>query len=179
MPETNIPQSVASISPQADAPSALAENLARVEEAIRAACRAAQRPRAEVELMAVTKTHPAATIRAAAELGLTLIGENRVQEFSSKVLEVDALRAFGLRAHLIGHLQTNKAKYAVRLFDCVHSVDRLELAQELGRRTNIAGRKMNILIEVNVSGEQTKNGVPARNPAPLKVCRRVTSHQRK
>ena len=69
--------------------------------------------------------------------------------------------------HMIGHLQTNKAKYAVRLFDCVHSVDRLELAQELDRRAKTVSRKMNILVEVNVSGEKTKNGVPAAEAMAL------------
>jgi hypothetical protein len=68
---------------------------------------------------------------------------------------------------MIGHLQTNKAKYAVNLFDYIHSVDRIELAEEINKRAGLTGRKINILIEVNVSGEKTKNGVPAANASSL------------
>jgi pyridoxal phosphate enzyme (YggS family) len=94
-----------------------------------------------------------------------MLGENYVQEAKDKIA------AIGRRAewHMIGHLQTNKAKYAVKLFDYVHSVDRLELAQELDKRAGLIGRKLNILMEVNVSGEESKSGIPADDaPALIK-----------
>ncbi|MGV8056830.1 MAG: YggS family pyridoxal phosphate-dependent enzyme [Smithellaceae bacterium] len=128
-------------------------NLIRQRIAI-AAGRCARDPHS-VKLMAVTKTVPVDRILQAVDAGITLLGENYVQEAREKYDLING-RA---QLHLIGHLQTNKAKYAVRLFDYVHSVDRLELAQELDRRAKAASRKINILIEVNVSGEQTKNGI--------------------
>jgi uncharacterized pyridoxal phosphate-containing UPF0001 family protein len=96
---------------------ALAENLEQLEEAIARACVGAGRERAEVELMAVSKTYPAATVVEAAALGLTLFGENRVQEFAGKAIELEPLRvpaagASPIRVHLIGHLQSNKAQRA-------------------------------------------------------------------
>ena len=100
--------------------SRLAENLEKLEGAIADACRRANRRREDVELMAVSKTYPAETIAAAAALGLTLFGENRVQEFASKAPELETLLARSrqpVRVHLIGHLQSNKAARAVELFD--------------------------------------------------------------
>jgi pyridoxal phosphate enzyme (YggS family) len=111
----------------------------------------------------VTKTVPPERIRKAIEAGVTLLGENYVQEAKDKI----AFVGDAARWHMIGHLQTNKAKYAVKLFECIHSVDRLELAQELDRRAHLAGCKMEILVEINISGEQTKNGVPATRAADL------------
>lgn len=141
----------------------IAANISKIKQRIDAACARSGRDPHEVALMAVTKTVPAERIMQAVDAGITLLGENYVQEARDKH------ELLGGRAlmHLIGHLQTNKAKYAVKLFDCVHSVDRLELAQELDRRAKAAGRKMNVLIEVNVSGEQTKNGVPAAQTMEL------------
>ena len=110
----------------------LQHNLVQVEETIAAACRRAQRSRSEITLIAVTKMHPAAAIAAVAELGVTHIGENKVQEFDSKQSEWSALRsAHKLHAHLIGHLQSNKAARAVTLFDAIDSVDSLRLAERL------------------------------------------------
>src|ERR1035437_10109417 len=100
----------------------LAENLERLEAAITQACRRAGRGRGEVELMAVTKTYPAATVAEAAALGLRLFGENRVQEFAGKAPELELLckrDVKPIRVHLIGHLQSNKAARAVELFDGV------------------------------------------------------------
>jgi pyridoxal phosphate enzyme (YggS family) len=113
--------------------------------------------------LAVTKTIPAEYIIKAIDAGITMLGENYVQEAKEKIT------VLGQRAqwHMIGHLQTNKAKYAVNLFDYIHSVDRLELAQELDKRAGLIGRKINILIEVNVSGEKTKNGIPATTAIDL------------
>ena len=127
------------------------------------ACARSGRDPYSVKLMAVTKTVPVERILQAVESGITLLGENYVQEAREK----HDLVGGRAQMHMIGHLQTNKAKYAVRLFDCVHSVDRLELARELDRRAKAVGRKMNILVEVNVSGEKTKNGVPAAEAMAL------------
>jgi len=121
------------------------------------------RSSAEVRLMAVTKTINDEGIAAAMHAGVDIIGENYVQEAKRKLETLGK----GCEWHLIGRLQTNKAKYAVRLFDMIHSVDRLELAAEIDRRAAAAGHLMKILIEVNVSGEETKNGVPLADAADL------------
>lgn len=133
----------------------IAANIEKIKQRIAAACSRAGRDPHSVELMAVTKTVSTERILQAVDAGITLLGENYVQEAREK----QELLGGRARMHLIGHLQTNKAKYAVRLFDCVHSVDRLELAQELNKRAKAVNRTLDILIEVNVSGEQTKNGV--------------------
>ena len=133
----------------------IAANIEKIKQRIAAACARAGRDPHSVALMAVTKTVTTERILQAVDAGVTLLGENYVQEAREK----HELLGGRARMHLIGHLQTNKAKYAVRLFDCVHSVDRLELAQELDRRAKAVNRTVDILIEVNVSGEETKNGV--------------------
>ena len=141
---------------------ALSENLERLEAAIAAACRQAGRRRGEVELMAVSKTYPAATIAEAAALGLTLFGENRVQEFAAKrdgLLPKSARTVLGVRFHLIGHLQSNKAARAAELFDVVDSVDSLRLAERLNDAAARLERQLDALIEVNVGGEAAKSGV--------------------
>jgi hypothetical protein len=135
----------------------IAANINKIKQRIAVAAVRVGRDPHSIKLMAVTKTVPPERILKAIEAGVTLLGENYVQEAKDKI----ALIGDSARWHMIGHLQTNKAKYAVKLFDCIHSVDRLELAQELDRRARPGGSKINILVEVNVSGEQTKNGVPA------------------
>ena len=135
----------------------IAANIQKIKQKIAVAAVRAGRDPYSVRLMAVTKTVPPERIRGAIDAGVTLLGENYVQEAKDKIASIGA----GASWHMIGHLQTNKAKYAVKLFDFIHSVDRLELAQEIDRRARLAGRKMDILVEVNVSGEQTKNGIPA------------------
>ena len=145
----------------------LKENLERLEAAIKEACRRAGRPRREVELMAVSKTYPAATILAAAELGLRRFGENRVQEFAAKSSELAPWRAMGANAasdqpvlvHLIGHLQSNKAAKAAELFDAVDSVDSVRLAERLNEAAGKLHKRMPVLIEVKLSAEETKEGV--------------------
>src|SRR6185503_4999073 len=110
----------------------LAEVLRSLEETISEACIRAGRRREDVELMSVSKTYPAETIAEAAALGLTLFGENRVQEFAGKAEELKPLRSRGekpIRMHLIGHLQSNKAVRAAELFDAVDAVDSLRVAQ--------------------------------------------------
>src|SRR6202041_2021495 len=145
----------------------LEQNLHRLEESIAAACRKANRLRSEVELMAVSKTYPASTIVEAAELGLGLFGENRVQEFASKAPELASLRAglSGAEAdrpilvHLIGHLQSNKAARAVELFDAIDSVDSLRLAEKLHEAAAKLGKRLPILFEVKLSPEESKAGL--------------------
>jgi PLP dependent protein len=137
---------------------ALSENLERLEEQIAEACRQAGRQRTEVELMAVSKTYPAATIAEAAALGITLFGENRVQEFASKAVALGPKRE-SVKCHLIGHLQSNKAARAAELFDGVDSVDSLRLAERLNEAAGKLGKKLPVLIEVKLSPEETKAGL--------------------
>ncbi|MDP1991480.1 MAG: YggS family pyridoxal phosphate-dependent enzyme, partial [Syntrophales bacterium] len=114
------------------------------------------RPASAIRLMAGTKTEDDDRILAASRSGGEIIGDNYVQEAKRKIEKLGKSGEW----HLIGRLQTNKAKYAVHLFDMIHSVDRLELAAELDRRARAAGRIIPILIEVNVSGEESKSGIP-------------------
>ena len=142
--------------------SQLAENLEKLEAAIADACRRAGRRREDVELMAVSKTYPAETIAEAASLGLTLFGENRVQEFAGKARSAAALRSRGenpIRMHLIGHLQSNKAARAAELFDAVDPVDSLRVAQRLNDAAGKLGKRLPILLEVKLSPEETKEGL--------------------
>jgi len=138
----------------------LQTNLANVEASIAAACRAAGRTRAEVELVAVSKVHPTAAIVEALALGLRLFGENRVQEFAGKSAELAELGLRGqMRALLIGHLQSNKAAKAVEVFDGVDSVDSLKLAERLDEAAAKVGKKLPILLEIKLSPEESKAGL--------------------
>jgi pyridoxal phosphate enzyme (YggS family) len=148
----------------------LAENLAMLEDVIAAACRAAGRPRSEVELMAVTKTFPAETLIEAAALGLKLFGENRVQEWAAKSATLGPRResAERCRCHLIGHLQSNKAARAVEIFDGIDSLDSLRLAERLNGAAAKLGKHLPVLLEVKLSTEQTKAGIdPESSQAEL------------
>jgi len=111
-----------------------------------------------VRLMAVTKGFPRETVVEALEAGASLFGENRVQEAETKFTEL----AGRCETHLIGHLQTNKAKAAAALFDCVQSIDSLHTAQALDARCGELGRTMDVLLEMNTSGEASKSGFPGR-----------------
>ncbi|MEA2490742.1 MAG: dependent protein [Acidobacteriota bacterium] len=144
----------------------IAGNAAAVEQRIAAACDRAGRARTDVQLVAVTKTFPAADVSAAIAAGMTDVGENRVQEARDKQPLVTGSAGGGsARWHLIGHLQSNKAKDAVRLFDVIQTVDSLDLGQKLARAAEAAGKRPEILIEVNVGGEPQKAGVePADVP---------------
>ena len=141
-----------------DERSALAERLAAVHREIAQAADRAGRDAADVLLVAVTKTVPLERIRRAVEAGATDLGENRVQEAETKIPALGA--SPGPRWHLIGHLQTNKTGKALDLFDVIHSVDSLALAQTLSRRLVALGRTkpLDVLLEVNVAGEATKRG---------------------
>jgi pyridoxal phosphate enzyme (YggS family) len=133
----------------------VADKIRQIRESIAAAAHRSGRPPEAVRLMAVTKAVDDGRIREAILASVKIIGENYVQEAKRKLETMGKT----VQWHLIGHLQTNKAKVAVRLFDMIHSVDRMELALELDRRARAEGRVMEILIEVNAAGEETKNGV--------------------
>ena len=140
----------------------ISENIARIQEQIAAAANRAGRPKEDIALMAVTKTHPATKIRDAYDAGLRLFGENRVQEFAGK----GAALANLARAewHMIGHLQTNKAGKAVELFSAVDSVDSVKLAEKLNTAAQALGKTLPVLIEINIGGEGAKSGVAMDSP---------------
>jgi pyridoxal phosphate enzyme (YggS family) len=137
--------------------SVIEDNIREIRENIAEGALKSGRNPSEVKLMAVTKTVDDDRILEAIEAGVDIMGENYIQEAKRKIetMGVD------VKWHMIGHLQSNKAKYAVRLFDMIHSIDRMGLAAELDKRSAAAGRIMDILVEVNVSGEESKNGVGA------------------
>ena len=134
--------------------STIRENLLRVTERIERAARRVGRDPSEIKLVAVSKTVEASRIQEAIETGVSILGENYVQEAQKKIEEIGRPVAW----HFIGHLQTNKAKYAIRLFEMIHSLDSLPLAEELNRRAEQGGQVAKVMIEVNISGEATKFG---------------------
>ena len=136
-----------------------AERLAAVRARVTAACARAGRDPASVTLLGASKGVAAERLREAAAAGLRQLGENRVQEARSKMLALADVEP-RIEWHLIGHLQSNKAKPAAALFDWVHSVDSPALARELDRRAAESGRRLTVLVEVNTGGEASKFGVP-------------------
>jgi pyridoxal phosphate enzyme (YggS family) len=132
----------------------LAVNLEKIEQRIVAACQRAGRDRSSVTLLAVSKNHPPQTVGLAADLGLTLFGENKVQEGKAKI----GMCPGKLRWHLIGHLQSNKCRDAVHFFQMIQSVDSLALAEEINKWAEKSAKTMPVLLEVNVAGESTKFG---------------------
>ncbi|MBI5378974.1 MAG: YggS family pyridoxal phosphate-dependent enzyme [Nitrospirae bacterium] len=140
----------------------LDDRLRRVRQGIAQAADRAGRDPGSVTLVAVTKTVPVERIREAASLGHTVFGENRVQEARRKIPLLP-----GLTWHLVGHLQRNKAKYAVELFDLIHSVDGLPLAQEIDRQAGMRGKRQRVLLEVNLGGEAAKTGLSWEAALPL------------
>jgi pyridoxal phosphate enzyme (YggS family) len=141
----------------------IAANLASIHERIAAAANRAGRNPKEIALMAVSKTHPPERIREAYEAGLRVFGENRIQEFASKIGALQNLPA--AEWHMIGHLQTNKASKATELFHAVDSVDSLKLAEKLDAAARQLGKKLSLLLEINVGGEAAKSGVAPDSPA--------------
>ncbi len=137
-------------------PAELFSNLAAVRDRISAAERRSGRPAGSVTLIGVVKTLQAETIAAAVSLGLTDLGENKVQEAEQHQQQVERTQA---RWHMVGHLQRNKVGKALELFDVVHGVDDVDLAEALSRRAVAAGRVLPVLIEVNVSAEASKFGL--------------------
>jgi pyridoxal phosphate enzyme (YggS family) len=143
----------------------LPENLNSIQQRIRAACNRCDREPNSIMLLAVAKTQPPEVVSAAAELGLILFGENKVQEAKAKI----PLCPGKLRWHFIGHLQSNKCRDAVQLFQMIQSVDSLPLAREINKRADEAARTMPVLLEVSLAGEASKFGYkPERLLAELK-----------
>jgi len=134
--------------------SSIAESLDRVREQIASAAAKSGRSTDDVELVAITKTHPAEKVREAIEAGQTLFGESRVQEAHAKIPELSS----NLRWHFVGHLQKNKVRQALPLFEMIHSVDSLALAQDINRIAEEEGSFPRVLLEVNVAGEGSKFG---------------------
>jgi hypothetical protein len=141
----------------AEADMSIAENIFATRERIAAAAKRAGRRPEEIALMAVSKTHPPERIREAYAAGLRLFGENRVQEFAGKAGALTDLAE--AEWHMIGHLQTNKALKAAELFRAVDSVDSVKLAEKLDSAARSLGKKLSVLVEINVGGETAKSGV--------------------
>jgi len=134
--------------------SSIAENLERVREQIASAAASSGRSADDVELVAITKTHPVEKVHEAVEAGQTLFGESRVQEARAKIPELSS----NIRWHFVGHLQKNKVRHALPLFEMIHSVDSLALAQDMNRIAEEEGLYPRVLLEVNVAGEGSKFG---------------------
>jgi pyridoxal phosphate enzyme (YggS family) len=132
----------------------ITENLERVREEMAQAAAKVGRAVEEIELVAITKTHPAEKVREAIEAGQSLFGESRVQEARGKIPELPS----NIRWHFVGHLQKNKVRHALPVFEMIHSVDSLALAEEINRIAQEEGLHPRVLIEVNVGGEGSKFG---------------------
>jgi hypothetical protein len=138
----------------------IADRVAAVRERIARAAERASRAPSDVTLVAVSKTFPARAVREAFAAGVRHFGENRVQEAESKIETLAEERGRGLRWHLIGHLQSNKARRAQALFDVIQSVDSAGLARRLQRAASEEGRRLRVLVQVDLAGETSKFGVP-------------------
>lgn len=132
----------------------IGENYLSVKERVAAAAQKSGRTGEDIMLIAVSKTKPVSEIKQAVEAGAHILGENKVQEVMAKYDEIQ-----GVDWHLIGHLQTNKVKYIIDKVKMIHSVDSLKLAQEISKRAVKAGVVMDVLVEVNIGGEESKSGV--------------------
>lgn len=154
----------------------LAANLNDIHRRIGDAATRAGRDAREIKLVAVSKTHPPTVLRQAIDAGATILGENKVQEAESKIIELGRNAA---EWHLIGHLQSNKARKAVQLFDVIQSLDSLELARRLERICGEEGRnELSVFIEVDLAGEETKAGIPESELRPLVEFLRKCEHLR-
>jgi len=141
----------------------IADRVNAVRERIARAAERASRPGDEITLVAVSKTFPAEAVREAFAAGVRAFGENRVQEAEPKVASTADLAASGLRWHLVGHLQSNKARRAAGLFDLIQSVDSLELAKRLAGQGGGKARPVRALVQVDLAGEETKFGLSERD----------------
>jgi len=150
----------------------IGERLALVRKRIESAAARSGRPASAVTLVAVTKTVPVEAIRDSLAAGVRILGENRVQEAREKIAALPAVAQW----HLVGHLQTNKARVAVGLFDRIHSLDSIRLANELELSGAQMGRRVRCLVQVNVGGEAQKNGVAEDEVRPLLEALSPLSH---
>lgn len=145
----------------------IADRLARIQERIATACTQTGRAVDKVKLLAVSKGHGPEHIQEAADAGIQVFGESKVQEAKAKI----PLSPSHLHWHLIGHLQTNKVKFAVRLFETIHAVDSVKLLEALNHGAEAAGRNLQVLLEVNVAGDPNKFGLPPPDvPAVLEAA---------
>ncbi len=140
----------------------IAENLANIRESISSAARRAGRDPSEITLMAVSKTFPTDLIREAYAAGARVFGESKVQEFSGKATALTDLPDASW--HMIGHLQSNKAIKAVEIFSAIDSIDSLRVAEKLNSAAGQLGKKLEVLVEINVGGETAKSGLSADSP---------------
>ena len=138
-------------------------NLEIINEKIKKAALRTNKNPEEIKLVAVTKTATIKQIKEAISVGVKIIGENKVQEAKEKYQILSA----NIEWHLVGHLQTNKVKYAIEIFDLIHSVDSIKLAKEIDKRSLQFGMITNVLVEVNVSGEETKYGIKPEEVEPF------------
>jgi len=138
-------------------------NLEIINKKIKDAALKANRNPQEIKLVAVTKTATIKQIKDVINAGVTIIGENKVQEAKEKYQIMTA----DIEWHLVGHLQTNKVKYAIKIFDLIHSLDSIKLAKEIDRRSQQFGMMTNVLVEVNVSGEVSKYGIKPEELEPF------------
>lgn len=141
----------------------IADNLKSIQERISKAALRAGRDPAAIRLVAVSKTVSAESIQEAIAAGVTILGENYVQEARNKIARVGSQVAW----HFIGHLQSNKTRYAVELFSMIHSVDRLSLAEALDKEASKQGKILPVLIQVNISGEESKSGIDPQGTLQL------------
>ena len=153
----------------------LKARLESVRERLTMAAERAHRSPSEITLIAISKTHPTPVLREAIEAGVMDLGENRVQEAEPKIVEIGRTR---VRWHLVGHLQSNKARRAVELFDVIHSLDSISLARRLEHVCREAGRgELAVFVQVDLAGEATKSGVPQRGledvATSVKECRHL------
>ncbi len=142
---------------------AVRENLVKLHNRIALACERSGRPVSEVRVIAVTKNFPSSVVRVAYDCGLREFGENRVQEARAKYAELNDLRS-NIRLNLIGHLQSNKIRDAIELFDIIHSVDSIKLAKALNDR---AGKPLSIMLQVNIAGQLSKSGCSVEETAAM------------
>jgi pyridoxal phosphate enzyme (YggS family) len=150
----------------------LKARLEAINQRIAAACERAGRQTSEITLVAVSKTVSVARIREAIEAGVSTLGESRIQEAAVKIPELRPLSdEHNVQWHLIGHLQSNKARRAVELFQAVHSIDDIKLAERLDRIAGESGKRLPIFIEVNLGGEESKTG--AAPGAVLPLCEQI------
>jgi pyridoxal phosphate enzyme (YggS family) len=142
----------------------LKNRLKQIQKRIQNAAAACGRSEEEIQLVAVSKTKPKEKVIEAFEAGVTVFGENYVQEAREKI---NALYTYPISWHFIGHLQTNKAKYVVKIFELIHSVDSLKLARELDKQARKNNKVQNVLVQVNIAEEDSKSGVETRDTLSL------------
>jgi PLP dependent protein len=154
----------------------IADNVGRIRDRLASTAARAGRNPDEITLMGVSKTFPAESIREAYQAGIRVFGENRVQEFGGKA---ETLRDLDdARWHMIGHLQSNKASKATELFHAIDSVDSLRLAERLHDAAKAANKQLDVLIEVNVGGEEAKSGIAPDSPELERILEAASSLDR-